>query len=145
MFYKMSIRKIFVSLCALFAMTLIYLIQKEIYRKYYAKYVKEFEYLIPKEESFKQELEYVKENVVFSDIYLIDSYNYVSLTQVVVKETDTLSKAKTDIDGKAVFKDVPYGEYAIIVKKDKFVAKPRSVSVSQKNVNTTLFLYMFTR
>ena len=37
------------------------------------------------------------------------------------------------------------GEYTIIVKKDKFVAKPRSVSVSQKNVNTTLFLDMFTR
>ena len=40
MFYKMSIRKILVSLCALFAMTLIY--------------------LIPKEESFKQELEYIE-------------------------------------------------------------------------------------
>ena len=43
------------------------------------------------------------------------------------------------------FEDVPYGEYTIIVKKDKFVAKPCSVSVSQKNVNTTLFLDMFTR
>ena len=63
MFYKMSIRKILISLCALFAMTLIY--------------------LIPKEEKFTQELNYTKENLVFNDIYLLDGYNYVSLTKVV--------------------------------------------------------------
>ena len=98
MFYKMSIRKILVSLCALFAMTLIY--------------------LIPKEESFKQELEYTKENLVFNDIYLIDSYNYVSLTDVVVSAEDTISKAKEllsllTIDG-VLDSHIPSGFRAII-------------------------------
>ena len=94
----MSIRKILVSLCALFAMTLIY--------------------LIPKEESFKQELEYTKENLVFNDIYLIDSYNYVSLTDVVVSAEDTISKAKEllsllTIDG-VLDSHIPSGFRAII-------------------------------
>jgi len=98
MFYKMSIRKILVSLCALFAMTLIY--------------------LIPKEESFKQKLEYTKENLVFNDIYLIDSYNYVSLTDVVVSAEDTISKAKEllsllTIDG-VLDSHIPSGFRAII-------------------------------
>ena len=74
MFYKMSIRKILVSLCALFAMTLIY--------------------LIPKEEKFNQELSYTKENLVFNDIYLLDKYNYVGLTNVPVSGKDTIAKAK---------------------------------------------------
>lgn len=94
----MSIRKILVSLCALFAMTLIY--------------------LIPKEESFKQKLEYTKENLVFNDIYLIDSYNYVSLTDVVVSAEDTISKAKEllsllTIDG-VLDSHIPSGFRAII-------------------------------
>ena len=72
-------------------------------------------------------------------------YQFEDVQLFLINGTDTLSKAKTDLEGKAVFRDVPYGEYTIIVKKDKFVAKPRSVSVSQKNVNTTLFLDMFTR
>ena len=74
MFYKMSIRKILISLCALFAMTLIY--------------------LIPKEEKFTQELNYTKENLVFNDIYLLDGYNYVSLTKVPVSGKDVVEKAK---------------------------------------------------
>ena len=74
MFYKMSIRKILISLCALFAMTLIY--------------------LIPKEEKFNQELNYKNNNLVFNDIYLIDSYNYVSLTSVPVSGKDVVAQAK---------------------------------------------------
>ena len=74
MFYKMSIRKILISLCALFAMTLIY--------------------LIPKEEKFNQELNYKNNDLVFNDIYLIDSYNYVSLTSVPVSGKDVVAKAK---------------------------------------------------
>ena len=74
MFYKMSIRKILISLCALFAMTLIY--------------------LIPKEEKFNQELNYKNNDLVFNDIYLIDSYNYVSLTSVPVSGKDVVAQAK---------------------------------------------------
>lgn len=74
MFYKMSVRKILISLCALFAMTLIY--------------------LLPKEEKYVQELTYTKDNLVFNDIYLIDSYNYVSLTSVPVTSNDVIEKAK---------------------------------------------------
>ena len=70
-------------------------------------------------------------------------YQFEDVQLFLINGTDTLSKAKTDLEGKAVFRDVPYGEYKIIVKKDKFVAKPRPVSVSKKNVNTTLFLDMF--
>ena len=74
MFYKMSIRKILISLCALFAMTLIY--------------------LIPKEEKFNQELNYKNNDLVFNDIYLIDSYSYVSLTSVPVSGKDVVAQAK---------------------------------------------------
>lgn len=70
----MSVRKILISLCALFAMTLIY--------------------LLPKEEKYVQELTYTKDNLVFNDIYLIDSYNYVSLTSVPVTSNDVIEKAK---------------------------------------------------
>ena len=70
-------------------------------------------------------------------------YQFEDVQLFLINGTDTLSRAKTDLEGKAVFRDVTYGEYKIIVKKDKFVAKPRPVSVSQKNVNTTLFLDMF--
>ena len=74
MFYKISVRKILISLCALFAMTLIY--------------------LIPKEEKFTQELNYTNENLVFNDIYLLDDYNYISLTEVPVSGKDIIEKAK---------------------------------------------------
>ncbi len=71
MFYKMSIRKILISLCALFALGLIY--------------------LIPKEE-YKQELNY-KNDIVFKDIYLLDAYNYVSLTNVPINSKDLINQA----------------------------------------------------
>ena len=70
-------------------------------------------------------------------------YQFEDVQLFLINGTDTLSRAKTDLAGKAVFRDVPYGEYKIIVKKDKFVAKPRPVSVSQKIVKSTLFLDMF--
>lgn len=98
MFYKMSVRKILISLCALFAMTLIY--------------------LLPKEEKYVQELTYTKDNLVFNDIYLIDSYNYVSLTSVPVTSNDVIEKAKELISSLTVEgaynEFVPNGFRAII-------------------------------
>lgn len=105
MFYKMSIRKILISLCALFAMTLIY--------------------MIPKEEKYVQELTYVKDNLVFNDIYLIDSYNYVCLTSVPISSTEIIDKAKElllilTIDG--TFNEfVPNGFRAIIPSDTKII------------------------
>lgn len=106
MFYKMSIRKILISLCALFAMTLIY--------------------LIPKEEKYTQELTYTKENLVFNDIYLIDSHNYVSLTNIPVTSKDTIEKAKElisilTIEG-AYNEFVPNGFRAIIPSDTKVIS-----------------------
>lgn len=105
MFYKMSIRKILISLCALFAMTLIY--------------------LLPKEEKYVQELTYTKDNLVFNDIYLIDSYNYVSLTSVPVTSNDVIEKAKElisilTVEG-AYNEFVPNGFRAIIPSDTKVI------------------------
>lgn len=105
MFYKMSIRKILISLCALFAMTLIY--------------------LIPKEEKYTQELNYTKENLVFNDIYLIDSQNYVSLTSIPVTSKDIIEQAKEllsilTIEG-AYNEFVPNGFRAIIPSDTKII------------------------
>lgn len=105
MFYKMSIRKILISLCALFAMTLIY--------------------LIPKEEKYTQELTYTKENFVFNDIYLIDSHNYVSLTSIPVTSKDIIEQAKEllsilTIEG-TYNEFVPNGFRAIIPSDTKII------------------------
>lgn len=101
----MSIRKILISLCALFAMTLIY--------------------LLPKEEKYVQELTYTKDNLVFNDIYLIDSYNYVSLTSVPVTSNDVIEKAKElisilTVEG-AYNEFVPNGFRAIIPSDTKVI------------------------
>lgn len=106
MFYKMSIRKILISLCALFAMTLIY--------------------LIPKEEQFKQELSYTRDNLVLNDIYLIDSYNCVSLTKAPILSKDTVEKAKEllgllTIEG-TYNEYIPNGFKAIIPSDTKIIS-----------------------
>lgn len=64
MLKKFSIKKILVSFSVLITLLIIYLIPTE-----------------PNIE-FKQELTYIDDNVVVNDIYLLDSYEYVALTDV---------------------------------------------------------------
>ena len=47
---------------------------------------------------FKQELSYVQNDVAVSNIYLLDGYQFVSLTNVLTKETNVESKARELID-----------------------------------------------
>lgn len=64
MLKKFSIKKILVSFSVLITLLIIYLIPTEANIE------------------FKQELTYIDDNVVVNDIYLLDSYEYVALTDV---------------------------------------------------------------
>lgn len=122
MFYKMSIRKILISLCALFAMTLIY--------------------LIPKEESYVQELTYTKDNLVFNDVYLIDSYNYVSLTSVPINSKEIVEKAKellSILTVEGTYNEfVPNGFRAIIPSDTKIINIDYTDNILKVNFSTEL-------
>ena len=76
MLKRFSVKKIFVSLSVLITLLIIYLIPTE------------------PEVEFKQELSYSEENVLVNDIYLIDSYEYVALTNVGIIATSVESQAE---------------------------------------------------
>lgn len=77
MLKKISIRKIYLSILAIFAMLIIYLIPD-------AK---------PNIE-LKEELEYVSSDIQKTDVFLMDQSSYVALTEVPLKEKDVIEKAK---------------------------------------------------
>lgn len=76
MLKRFSVKKILVSLSVLITLLIIYLIPTE------------------PEVEFKQELSYSEENVLVNDIYLIDSYEYVALTNVGIIATSVESQAE---------------------------------------------------
>lgn len=76
MLKKMYMRKFYVSILAIFAMFLIYLIPSS----------------NPKLE-VKEELEYVGSDVVEADVFLMDKDSYVALTEVPVSEKDVVKRA----------------------------------------------------
>lgn len=102
MLKKMSIRKFVVSFTALFALFLVY--------------------LIPKEErnlNVKQELEYVNNDIKTSDIFLLDSYNMLGKTKIVINSEDNIeAKAKellkVLISGESYQDKIPNGFKSII-------------------------------
>ena len=79
MLKRKMIRKIIISTSALFALFLFYLISKE-----------------EKNENLEinQNLEYVNAEVITNNIYLLDNYNYLGKTEVVVNSTTTEEKVK---------------------------------------------------
>lgn len=79
MLKRKMIRKIIISTSALFALFLFYLIPKE-----------------EKNENLEinQNLEYVNAEVITNNIYLLDNYNYLGKTEVVVNSTTTEEKVK---------------------------------------------------
>ena len=77
MLKKISVRKIYISIFAIFAMLMIYLIPD-------AK---------PNLE-VKEELEYVSSNIQKAEVFLMDQSSYVALTEIALKEKDIIEKAK---------------------------------------------------
>ena len=77
MLKRISLRKICVSLSALFALLLIYLIPES----------------SPKSE-IKEKLEYVNSKELASEVFLIDKNSYVALTEAIVTEKDIEKKAR---------------------------------------------------
>lgn len=78
MLKKISIRKIVISFTGLFALFLIYLIPNEKNNL----------------EDLPQELEYVNNDIITSSVFLLDSYNMLAKTDVVVNSKDVESMAK---------------------------------------------------
>lgn len=74
MLKRKMIRKIIISSSALFALLLIY--------------------LMPNEPNIKESLEYVNNDIVFNNIYLLDDNSYLGKTKVVINSNDTISKVK---------------------------------------------------
>ena len=79
MLNKMLKKKFLISFTAIFVLFVICLLSKT-----------------PKE--FKQELSYVPDDVAVSNIYLLDGYQFVSLTNVALKEEETTEKAREIIE-----------------------------------------------
>ena len=101
MIKKKLYRKIAVTSAALFALFLLYLIPKNEYNL-----------------DVKQELSYVNNDVIKNEVFLLDSYEFVGRTQVVINETEINKKAKEVlevlINGSAGESKIPNGFKAII-------------------------------
>lgn len=82
MLRKIYLKKIIISLSALFALFLIYLIPTE------KRNLK----------NIKTEVEYIDDSVETNNIYLLDSYNMVSLTNIMVSGNDIETKAQDLIE-----------------------------------------------
>lgn len=101
MIKKKLYRKIAVTSAALFALFLLYLIPKNEYNL-----------------DVKQELSYVNNDVIKNEVFLLDSYEFIGRTQVVINETEINKKAKelleVLINGSAGESKIPNGFKAII-------------------------------
>ena len=82
MLRKIYLKKILISISALFALFLIYLIPTE---------NRELK-------NMKSEITYIDSNVETNNIYLLDSHNMVSLTNIMVSGEDIETKAKDLIE-----------------------------------------------
>lgn len=109
MLRKIYLKKIIISLSALFALFLIYLIPTE------NRNLK----------NIKTEVEYIEETVETNNIYLLDSYNMVSLTNIMVSGTDIETKAKDLIEsliqGSTKEDQIPNGFKSIIPNDTKLL------------------------
>lgn len=101
------------------------MIKKKLYRKMAVTSAALFAllllYLVPKNENIlkpKQELNYVDKEVIKNEIFLLDSYEFIARTEVVVKTTEINDKAKELleilINGSVGESKVPNGFKSII-------------------------------
>lgn len=82
MLKKMSIKKIFISFSALFTLLLVYLVPTD--------NIKEIE-------PVHEEIEYKEEGIARSVVYLLDSYSYLGLTEVVVNSNINIEAKCKDL------------------------------------------------
>ena len=110
MLRKIYFKKILISLSALFALFLIYLIPTE------NRNLK----------NIKSEVTYIDTTVETNNIYLLDSYNMVSLTNIMVSGTDIETKAKDLIEaliqGSTKEDQIPNGFKSIIPSDTKLLS-----------------------
>ena len=111
MLRKIYFKKILISLAALFALFLIYLIPSD---------------NIDKLENIETKIEYIDSKVETSNIYLVDSYNMVALTNVMAEEQDEELHAKELIEvlikGSKNEDRIPSGFKAIIPSETKILS-----------------------
>lgn len=110
MLRKIYLKKILISLAALFALFLIYLIPSENTNKL---------------KNIKEEIIYVDKQIPTNSIYLIDKYNMVSLTNIIINGDTVEQKAKdileTLIIGNSNEDKIPNGFKAIIPADTKII------------------------
>lgn len=110
MLRKIYLKKILISLSALFALFLIYLIPTE------NRSLK----------NIKSEVTYIDTTVETNNIYLLDSHNMVSLTNIMVSGTDIETKAKDLIEsliqGSTKEDQIPNGFKSIIPTDTKLLS-----------------------
>lgn len=108
MLKRIYLKKILISLSALFALLLIYLIPTDRELK-----------------DIKSEVIYVDSSVETNNIYLLDSYNMVSLTNIMVAGTDIETKARDLIEsliqGSSKEDQIPNGFKSIIPSETKIL------------------------
>ena len=109
MLRKIYLKKILISISALFALFLIYLIPTE---------NRELK-------NMKSEITYIDSNVETNNIYLLDSHNMVSLTNIMVSGEDVETKAKDLIEsliqGSTKEDQIPNGFKSIIPNETKIL------------------------
>lgn len=109
MLRKIYLKKILISISALFALFLIYLIPTE---------NRELK-------NMKSEITYIDSNVETNNIYLLDSHNMVSLTNIMVSGEDIETKAKDLIEsliqGSTKEDQIPNGFKSIIPNETKIL------------------------
>lgn len=109
MLRKIYLKKILISLSALFALFLIYLIPTE---------NKELK-------NINSEVTYIDDSVETNNIYLLDSHNMLSLTNIMVSGTDIETKAQDLIEsliqGSTKEDQIPNGFKSIIPSDTKLL------------------------
>ena len=109
MLRKIYLKKLLISISALFALFLIYLIPTE---------NRELK-------NIKSEVTYIDSNVETNNIYLLDSYNMVSLTNIMVSGSDIETKAQDLIEaliqGSTKEDQIPSGFKSIIPDETKIL------------------------
>lgn len=126
MIKKMYIKKIIISSTALFAFFLIYFIPNK----------KNNEFQV------KQQVEYVNNEIITNDIYLLDKNNYLAKTQIAVSSDDIEIKAKelitTLIKGEKMEDKIPNGFKALIPNNTQLISLEYNNNLIKINMSNNL-------
>lgn len=126
MIKKMYIKKILISSTALFAFFLIYFIPNK----------KNNEFQV------KQQIEYVNNEIITNDIYLLDKNNYLAKTQIPVSSDDIEIKAKelitTLIKGEKMEDKIPNGFKALIPNNTQLISLEYNNNLIKINMSNNL-------